>query len=269
MAHVKADFAARKARWDEDPKQSLELTDLGSGILAGRTTDSVMPQETGLNMRRLFQSDPNQELAEIEQAMEFYGDRPEFQKRLEQKYDTGREGSTNAGGIRRPVLGMWGNIIRDQLDDPFAIRMFERYWRGFGDYQMGDQEFAALLESLKDESGNLKTRPSTDGIGKSTEPKFFTQNGRIYRAEKTEFYDSQAERALGDAWLIYEQGDDAKKPVGLYDEYDFNWKPFFGEGSRRKFKSEIDTRLVSMASLAEPKTRDFVIRYGVSPEKLP
>lgn len=79
------------------------------------------------------------------------------------------------------------------------------------------------------------------GRGQYGPPNILTEDGRIIKTSwggyKASFswYDTKYENVFGGATIIFDQH---LNPVGLYDKWDFDWKPW-GE---RSVKGEIKTR---------------------------
>ena len=151
-------------------------------------------------------------------------------------------------------LGFLGNQIRDRAGSDFSKEMFARYWNGDGDYNMGVLRFASILNYVKNNPETVSK--------KFNDITFSNAESGIRRT--VNFYKSREySLVLGTSTLNYSS---TGKIVGFYDTYDFDSKPFFGEGSR-SFKNEFKTRAVESASffrrLAVPNSaKEFKITFG-------
>ena len=190
---------------------------------------------------------------------------PEFSKQLVGTYDP--EGvESRLGKPRDPKvnLGPVGDVVRHVgLEQPLAKKLFERFWLGKGDYRLKDKEFKELLTLMTDKDGRLKLPPVEREKDEKPPVDFhFKQNGKRYTAKKRSFYGTDAANALGSAWIVV---DETERPVGIFDIYDFNEKTT----GRRTDKDEWNTMLTRWASHLDSRTKDFTVRYGVTPEIWP
>jgi RHS repeat-associated protein len=150
--------------------------------------------------------------------------------------DTG----TQSGGGRD--LGMMGNFIRSQAGSEFGQSLFTNYWLSGGDVTLSQERFNSIVRSAGVVKGNPKA--------------IILSNGQAGLAKVHTFYNSsEYSLALGSATIYYNQ---AGTPVGFYDNYNFDSKPW-GE---RSYMNEIKTRGVSAAGSAHEAT-PFNIYYGL------
>lgn len=123
----------------------------------------------------------------------------------------------------RPDLGSIGNQIRNSAGSNFSKYLFERYWRGKGDYRLSKAQLNHIVKTKKQ-----KTIRNTKEIF----------NGVEVSAKRISFYgNSKYERAFGVATLYFNNSGEV---IGFFDNYNFDAKEFRIRG----LKNEVITRTV-------------------------
>ena len=153
-------------------------------------------------------------------------------------------------GAHRPDLGWLGNNIRNQVDTPFEKDNFERYWLGKGNLELSQEQFGEILSLLPDTSITFSQGAFN-----------FVRDSQNFYAYKHDFYNTKYDGLLGRAWVIYDAN---LNPVGLFDRYDFNSKPW----ADRSIGNHIKTGLVRGASSFCDSCRPFNITFGVNSDSL-
>ena len=145
---------------------------------------------------------------------------------------------------RRPDLGLEGDAMRGLLRPGFSRDLFDNYWQGSGQpVQLSDARF----RNIADYASTLQPMKVTHVSG---------PNGQALEAHLYDLYGSpDYARSLGRSTLFY---DEAGKPVGFYDNYDFDPAPF---GQKRKFLPEMETRAMNVLGSMHG-AQDFPIYYG-------
>ncbi len=90
----------------------------------------------------------------------------------------------------------------------------------------------------------------------------FVQDGNNYYAYKRDFYGTEHDGLLGRAWVIYDAGG---SPVGLFDRYDFNSKPW----ADRSLSGHFQTWGVRQASRFCESCKPYNVTYGIYSDMLP
>lgn len=146
----------------------------------------------------------------------------------------------------RPDLGLEGDAMRGVLWPGFTRDLFDNYWQGGGQaVQLSGPRF----KDLADYAGTLK--PFSDSVSQVTGP-----NGEALQKRVYSFYGSpDYKRSLGSSTLFYDQ---AGKPVGFYDNYNFDPAPF---DLKRSWLPELETRAMSILGPMHG-ARGFPIYYG-------
>jgi hypothetical protein len=153
-----------------------------------------------------------------------------------------------------------GGNIREQLDSQIEIENFERYWLGLGDYELSSQEFREIIAELPRAVPKFPEHIS-NGIGIY----FFSRGDEHFHGIKYDFYGSpRVDALLGRAWIIFDEND---RPVGLWDRYDFNSKPW-PDRSLRNHMEVFGVRNASRICISCNPT-PFTLTYGIYPESIP
>ncbi|WP_222116056.1 RHS repeat domain-containing protein [Algoriphagus algorifonticola] len=127
----------------------------------------------------------------------------------------------------RPDLLGYGNFYRNQMGTEAGKDMFERYWLGKGDMTLTQSQF--------EEIASLAKAKGADKI----EGKKIELNGKEVIAKVISFYGTVHANSLGSSTLYYDLNNN---PVGFYDVFDFDPKPW----GVRSYEAEIKTRLVNL-----------------------
>lgn len=144
-------------------------------------------------------------------------------------------------------LGPAGNTIRSYAGSNFSKELFSNYWLGKGVYYMRFSTFQQVAQFIEKSGSSYKKQE-------------IELSGKKYFVAVHNFYGSSIfDKALGRATVIFNLDG---KPVGLYDQYDFDIKKW-GE---RSWPSETKTRLVYLASRFGTNAMPFAIFYGKGAE---
>lgn len=134
------------------------------------------------------------------------------------------------------------------LDSRFEVECFLQYWYGEGDIELSKKRFEHIRDAVKAMGVNYMEGMNLVNI-----------DGKTYYEKSVSFYNNSVYNyALGTATVYF---DTDGEMVGLYDEYNFDPKAWFGEDSRN-FSPEMITRIVNeIGEMKEAKS--FTISYGI------
>ncbi|WP_459212002.1 RHS repeat-associated core domain-containing protein [Aquimarina rhabdastrellae] len=138
------------------------------------------------------------------------------------------------------------SFIHNKLNSDFSKDMFDNYWFSRGDVNLTEEEFIDIVRTSK--------------ITDSQKPiRRIQSDGNIIITRVHDFYNTKYDLAFGNATIVYNEDN---KPIGFYDEYDFNWNCLFCSDNDRSIGSELKTRGVSIIGDIKGAS-SFKIKYGI------